>query len=940
MTSHKHLSMTFRRLSAMASVLVSFVGLLVLVGWIFDIAFLKSVLPGLVTMKANTALCFILSGASLFILRVEWKSQRVFYAGYACAIAVILTGGLTLTEYITGLNLRIDELFFTDELNAVSTFTPGRMAVATALSFFLLGFALMLFGVRRAFGLMQGLIFVSLSISLLALLGYLHSADSLYRIFPYTPVALHTAVTFTLLSLGILWARTDQGFMAIVTSESLAGVMLRRLLPAAFLLPIVTGWMQLVGQQAGYYNAEFALTLFSLMNIFIFTGLAWLTARIVYRLDTKRISAEESLRQAHSDLEIRVRERTVELEASNKRLLAEIAERNQVEEALRKNEESLRQTKQDAEKRLEEIEQIYKYAPVGLFSFDRNYRFVRINERMAEINGFAVEEHIGKSMWEVVPDLADRLVEIYRPVYERGEPVVEVELHGRTPKSPDTDRDWLASYFPFKSETGEVIGLIGAVLEITERRRTETALRSSQARFAGILDIADDAIISVDTSQRITLFNQGAEKIFGYTHEEVIGQPLDMLMPIRFAETHRQHLVELGDSPNISRRRGERLQIFGRRKDGGEFPAEASISKLDLEGEKIFTVILRDVTDRNRSEEALIESEERFRSAFEHAPIGMALMGLDGRFLKVNASLLEIVGYSEEELLDLNFQVITHPDDLEADLAYLDQLIAGKIRSYQIEKRYIHKFGHEVWALLNGSLVHDAYGKPIYGIEQIQDIAERKRTRDQIEQSLKEKEVLLKEIHHRVKNNLQIIHSLFNLQSNHIEDRRAIDMLRESQNRVYSMALVHEHLYQSKDLASIDFARYVKTLSEDLLHSYESDTGRFSLETKVADNVIFGIDTAIPCGLIISELVSNALKHGFPNGRTGHLKVRLGVDVEGLAILIVKDDGVGFPQNLDFRNTTSLGLQLVNILIAQLGGSIEMNNESGTTFRMTFPTGQ
>jgi PAS domain S-box-containing protein len=318
----------------------------------------------------------------------------------------------------------------------------------------------------------------------------------------------------------------------------------------------------------------------------------------------------------------------------------------------------------------------------------------------------------------------------------------------------------------------------------------------------------------------------------------------------------------------------------------------------------------------------------------------MALVSLDGRFLKVNDSLLDIIGYSEEELLATRFQAITHPEDLEADLAHLDHVIAGEIRSYQMEKRYIHKLGHEVWILLNGSLVHDAQGDPIYAIAQIQDITERKRTRDQIEQSLKEKEVLLKEIHHRVKNNLQIIHSLFNLQSHHTEDRRAIDILRESQNRVISMALVHEHLYQSKDLASIDFAKYVKTLSQDLLHSYESDNGRLSLEVSTEGNLLFNIDTAIPCGLIIGELVSNAIKHGFPNGREGHINVLLSMDTDDEAIIIVKDDGVGFPRGLNFRNTTSLGLQLVNILVSQLGGSIEKSDEGGATFRLTFPTAQ
>lgn len=270
--------------------------------------------------------------------------------------------------------------------------------------------------------------------------------------------------------------------------------------------------------------------------------------------------------------------------------------------------------------------------------------------------------------------------------------------------------------------------------ELRTREKAEQALQTSQDRFAGILEIASDAVISVDEHQRITLFNQGAEKVFGYTTSEALGQPLDLLLPTRFAQKHRQSVSDFAHSPGKARRMAERSQIFGRRKDGTEFPAEASISKLKVGNNIVFTAFLRDTSDayqqaeqRQRTEETLRESEERFRSAFDNAAIGMALVAIDGRWLKVNRSLCDLVGYTEQELLSLSFQDITHPEDMDADLSYARQLLAGEIRSYQLEKRYFHADGHVVWILLSGSLVRDAQGNPLYFIGQIQDISERKQ---------------------------------------------------------------------------------------------------------------------------------------------------------------------------------------------------------------------
>jgi two-component sensor histidine kinase len=215
-----------------------------------------------------------------------------------------------------------------------------------------------------------------------------------------------------------------------------------------------------------------------------------------------------------------------------------------------------------------------------------------------------------------------------------------------------------------------------------------------------------------------------------------------------------------------------------------------------------------------------------------------------------------------------------------------------------------------------------------------QEIAERKRAEEQIKASLKEKEMLLKEIHHRVKNNLQVISSLLYLQSQNIVDKPLLEMFLDSRNRVRSMALVHERLYQSRDLARVDFAEYIRNLVSYLFRSYEVHSNVIKQKINIAD-VSLGIDAAVPCGLILNELVSNSLKHAFPDGRVGEIRIGLSSD-NGKFTLMVSDNGVGFPKDLDLRNTQSLGLQLVNTLVEQLEGTIELDRSGGTAFEITF----
>jgi two-component sensor histidine kinase len=284
----------------------------------------------------------------------------------------------------------------------------------------------------------------------------------------------------------------------------------------------------------------------------------------------------------------------------------------------------------------------------------------------------------------------------------------------------------------------------------------------------------------------------------------------------------------------------------------------------------------------------------------------------------------------------------THPEDVLSDMNLFQEVFAGRLDRYQVEKRYYRKDGQLLWGRFTATSIKDAAGQPQFVIGMLEDITERKFADAQIragEERLKaalhEKEVLLKEVHHRVKNNLQIVASLLSLQSDQLKDPDDLVLFEDTQNRVKSMALIHESLYRTGDLARFNFAHYIDSLCTDLLQSYAGGTSHIRLHTEL-DELTFDVDTAVPCGLILNELLTNALKYAFPDGRPGDIHIALRADA-GQVTLSMRDTGVGFPADLDFRHTESLGLQLVSMLTQQLGGTITLTRECGTAFVVTFP---
>lgn len=518
--------------------------------------------------------------------------------------------------------------------------------------------------------------------------------------------------------------------------------------------------------------------------------------------------------------------------------------------------------------------------------------------------------------------------------------------------------------------------------EIAERIRTEEVLRESEQRWQLALRGNNDGIWDWNVKTNEVFFSVRWKEMLGYEDQEIsnyldeclrrvhpdeldwvrqaVQEHFDQKTPFYTIEYRflckdgtYKWILDRGqalwdEDGNVVRMVGSHTDITERKQAEEALNSllnqlESKVEQRTAELTRINQSLQAEITERQRIDQALRESEQRFRAAFHQAAVGIAHVAIDGRWLLVNQRLCDIVGYTPEELQLLTFQDITHPDDIDADLKYVEQILANNIQTYSIEKRYFCKDSFIVWVNLTVSLMREPSGEPKYFISVVEDISERqaaqrdrKQWEQQIQASLLEKEVLLKEIYHRVKNNLQVISSLLSLQSAYIKDKDDLVIFKQSQQRIASMALVHEKLYESQDLARINFGEYIRDLVASLFSAYEVNEDAIALRINIDEQVFLGLDTAIPCSLIIHELVSNSLKYAFPAGRNGTIYIEMNKNTDHQVTLIVSDDGIGLPSNFSFKNIASLGWQLVDALTNQIAGDVDIQGSSGVECQVKF----
>jgi PAS domain S-box-containing protein len=913
------------------------VGCLVLVGWWYDLDALKSGFPGLYPMQPNAAVGMILTGLALGLLRAEGAGPGRRRAGQACALVSTLIGALTLLEYVSGRNLGVDQILFPDAAGAAATTAPGRMAGATAGMLVFLGSALLLLDRKPLGGVVPAELLALLAAlsSLLPLLGFAYKVHLPYQMGPQPSVALPTALVSVALSLGLLSARPERGWAALVLSDTPGGGVIRRLVPSMAGLFFLLGFLRVQGQRGGLFGWEVGAAIMVLSIAVVSCVLLGWTAHWLNRSDRERQTAEGARSRSEARL----------------RLLVEAA-------------------------------------PVGMLMVGDDGRITLANPRVAEMFRYSREELVGQPVEVLVPPGARESHTREREGFFRSPRPREMgkgrDLFGVRKDGGEFPIE--VGLNPIRQDDG--LFVLASVFDISARKEAERLLQEGEARFRQLADAMPQIVWAARPDGYIDYYNERWYDFTGFPRSEFGQQSWQPILHPddvqRCVETYfgcvregRPYQIEyrfrdrrtgsyrwhLGRALPVRDAAGQVVRWFGTCTDiDDQKQAEESLRRANAETEervRLRTAELTAANDRLRQEvaqrrhaEAGLAAVSARLEAVLNAATEISIIATDpgGLITVFNAGAEQLLGFTAGEMIGRQTPTMIHcPDEVAAHgrqlsrqlgtpVAGFEALVARARRGGHEEREwtYVRKDGTRLTVSLVVTAQRDGEGRVTGFLGVARDVTERKRSEQQILASLQEKEVLLKEIHHRVKNNLQIVSTLLALQADQTDDLPSVEMFRESRGRVRSMALIHERLYRSDNLAQVDMGEYIERLAEDLYQSCRSACGGvdFAVAAEVA---LLPIDVAIPCGLLLNELLTNCLKHGFPAGRDGTVTVGLRRGGDGACVLTVRDDGIGFPEGIDFRNTTSFGLQLVNMLVQQLGGEVELRRGGGTCFTVTFP---
>lgn len=463
--------------------------------------------------------------------------------------------------------------------------------------------------------------------------------------------------------------------------------------------------------------------------------------------------------------------------------------------------------------------------------------------------------------------------------------------------------------------------------------QNEKKLKESENRFRYIfensLDVAYKRKLESDQYEYLSPV---IEKILGYSVEELISMPTSKVLEL--IHPHDLNKVKEIFASAFSGKTNKYSLEYRIKQKNGKYKWLNDYGSIVQEKESAALIgSIRDITEQKKAEDALIESEEKYRTFFESNPNYTILLGLDGVILDINAAAEDITGLSKDKFVGKHFtELEIFPEDVLSKHEGIYPLLLKGEYVDPYESKIYDKKGKVHWLETIWTVIKkDETPNSILVINN--DITKRKKVEYKIKASLKEKETLLKEIHHRVKNNLQIISSLLDLQERYVKnDPTAVNVLKESKNRVMSMAMIHEMIYQSEDLSNINFSEYVKNLISNLFQSYGANSSITSV--KNIEQIYLNIETAVPLGLIISELISNSLKYAFPEDKKGEILVSLTKDEK--FELTISDNGIGIPEEIDFNTESTLGLKLVRSLINQVDGTIQLDRTKGTKYTITF----
>jgi PAS domain S-box-containing protein len=901
-----------QRFSGITAAVILLMSTSVLTGWAFNIAFLKSIIPGGATMKPLMAVAFLLAGAALWLLREQSTTPWRYRMGLLCAGGTTVIGAVVLGEYTFNTSLGIDHPLFKEAVMAEPELHTGRPKPSSAFCLLMSGAALLLLDARQR-RWVPILALFSLVGGLLGVFGHAYGVSVLYWMAPYPPMTLYTSVLLIILNLGILAARPDHPFMTGLSGQSPGSQMARRLLPMIVLLPFVIGWLRLIGQQRGWYGTEFGTALVVTLTIVLFAALVYWTAHLLNRSEDEKVANLIAARD--SDERLR---------------LAWLATRDVIWD-------------------WDIVHDVQRWSEVGFDVFG----WREVVDAVQPLSWWAERVH--------AEDRARVTADFHAVLADPGRNHWQDEY--RFLKADGSYADVLDRGFVIRDSRGKPLRMIGAMQDITERKQAEEAMARQRRLYEGVLRTTPDLAYIFDLNHRFIYANEGLLKMWGKSWTEAMGK----------------NCLELGYEPwHAAMHDREIEQVIATKKPiRGEVPFSGTFGRRIYD--YIFTPVLgadgeveaiagttRDVTDIRAAEEALRESEDRLRFALEASHTGAWDLDLVEQTAHRSLEHDRIFGYDQllpEWSRDMFFEHVLPEDRLAVEATF--RRAKAKQCDLNFECRIRRADGEVRWIWAAGRHREDHSGQPHHMVGIVLDITARKQaeeellrlnteleqrvqertaqllsSKEHLQISLQEKEVLLKEIHHRVKNNLQIIASLLKMQSDSQPDTHVRELFQESQSRIRSMALIHEQLYKTKDLKTINFANYVAQLINHIHRSFARPVSRVTVRLDIPP-FILDIDYALPLGLIVNELVSNSFKYAFPNlsvSERGEIWVIMAQEGADGLTLEVGDSGCGLPNELDLEQSPSMGLQLVRSLVVQLHGRLTVERHSGARFRIFLPT--
>ncbi len=585
-----------------------------------------------------------------------------------------------------------------------------------------------------------------------------------------------------------------------------------------------------------------------------------------------------------------------------------------------------RRTEEEREERETRLKLTFEMAAVPLVVFDEFMTILNLNAACAELLGARKDEvENRKSLAEfLVPEDVETARELVR------------QLPTGFGSSP------LRGEYHLTSKDGIVKTVQMVVSSMPDNGgRTAALIESAQATQVEVLREADDEFHPVFEHIGIPAFVAGPDSILSFVNEEFEKLSANSRQELEGRKSWHEFVVKddllaveeyvkllHSDSEQAPRRHDLRILSM----DGAIKEMRLTATIIPGSSQIVFSLV--DMKERKWAEQAWLESEKKYRQVIDTVQEGIWVLDADGSTTLVSDRMAQMLKYDPDEMVGRRFFLFIDVKNAEKAGQRWERCRQGVKEEYETE--FMGKDGKPVYTRLISAPIFDD-GATFHGsMFSVTDISDKKAAEDKIKASLQEKEVYLREIHHRVKNNLQVVSSLLYLQSKNVSDPQMLEILLESLERVRSIALIHEQLYKSLDLTHVNFRDYLNSLTTNLFQTYGIQGGGVKLKTDINERVSLTVDKAIPCGLIVNELVSNALRHAFRDRSKGTISIELRQNDDGTASLVVGDDGVGLPSHVDFRHAPSLGLQLVNTLVNQLGATIQLTRKKGTVFTVTF----